>query len=202
MPQVPSDIIVTGARVFLAPVASPAIALPLPSLPVDGAWPEGWADIGFTLEPTKLTYKFDMLEIFVEQSFSPVRRRRTKEEATIETVIAEHSAGNLAIAMAGVATQTAATSTIPGYEEFTVGGDPNLPLYLVGIEGSYNDEAENFFPVRLFLWLATVADGGTLEYAKDKPAGIPLKLNALADATKPRKQQLFRFQRVLSPATA
>jgi hypothetical protein len=203
MPQIPSDIIVTGARVFIAPVnLITPVTLPLPSVAVDGDWPAGWIDVGFTLEPTKLTYKFDVLEIFVEQSYSPVRRRRTKEEAMIETVIAEHSAGNLALALAGVATQTAATSTVPGYEEFTVGGDPNLPLYMVGIEGSYNDEAEDFFPVRLFFWYATVADGGTLEYAKDKPAGIPLKLNALADSSKPRKQQLFKFQRVLSPATA
>ena len=198
MPQVPSDIIVSGARVFLAPVGS---ALPLPSLAVGAAWPTGWVDVGFTLEPTKLTYKFDVLEIFVEQSFSPVRRRRTKEEATIETVIAEHSAGNLAITMAGVATTTAATATVPGYEEFTVGGDPNLPLHMVGIEGGYNDEAANFFPVRLFIHLATGADGGTLEYAKDKPAGIPLKLNALADSTKAVGLQLFKFQRVTDPHT-
>ncbi|MBX0328704.1 hypothetical protein K2Z83_13560 [Oscillochloris sp. ZM17-4] len=202
MPQVPSDIIVTGARVFLAPVQTPAIDLPAPELAVDEAWPVGWIDIGFTLEPTKVTYKFDILEIFVEQSYSPVRRRRTKEEAMLETVIAEHSAGNLAIALAGIAATTAATSTVPGYEEFSVGGDPNLPLYMVGIEGSYNDESENFFPIRLFLWFATVADGGTLEYAKDKPAGIPLKLNALADTTKPRKYQLMKVQRIIDPATA
>lgn len=203
MPQIPSDIIVTGARVFLAPVnLITPVTLPLPSLAVDGTWPTGWTDVGFTLDPVKLTYKFDILEIFVEQSYSPVRRRRTKEAATIQTTIAEHSAGNLAIAMAGIATQTAATSTVPGYEEFTVGGDPNLPLYVVGIEGGYNNADENFFPVRLFFWYATVADGGTLEYAKDKPAGIPLTLNALADVTKPRTEQLFTFQRVLEPHTA
>lgn len=203
MPQTASDIIVTGARVFLAPVRNTTpVVLPGPELAVDAAWPEGWQDVGFTLEPVKLTYKFDILDIFVEQSYSPVRRRRTKEEATIETILAEHTAGNLAIALAGIASVTAATSTIPGYEEFTVGGDPNLPLYLVGIEGAYNAEDEEFFPIRLFFWLATTADGGTLEYAKDKPAGIPLKLNALADASKPRKEQLFKFVRVTEPATA
>jgi hypothetical protein len=203
MPQTASDIIVSGARVFLAPVRhTTPVVLPGPELDVDEAWPVGWQDVGFTLEPVKLTYKFDILDIFVEQSYSPVRRRRTKEEATIETILAEHTAGNLAIALAGIAKVTAATSTIPGYEEFTVGGDPNLPLYLVGIEGAYNDEDEDFFSIRLFFWLATTADGGTLEYAKDKPAGIPLKLNALADASKPRKEQLFKFVRVLEPATA
>lgn len=203
MPQTASDIIVSGARVFLAPVStSDPVELPTPALAVDAAWPDGWQDVGFTLEPVKLTYKFDILDIFVEQSYSPVRRRRTKEEATIETILAEHTAGNLAIALAGIATQTAATGSVPGYEEFSVGGDPNLPLYLVGIEGAYNDEEEDFFPIRLFFWLATTADGGTLEYAKDKPAGIPLKLSALADSSKPRKQQLFKFVRVLEPATA
>ena len=139
MAQVPSDIIVTGARVFVAPVNTVTpVTLPLPSVLVGGTWPVGWIDVGFTLEPTKVTYKFDILEIFVEQSFSPVRRRRTKEEATVETVLAEHTAGSLAMAMAGLATTTAATASVPGYEEFTVGGEPNLPLHLVGIEGGYN----------------------------------------------------------------
>ena len=53
MPQNASDIIVTGARVFVAPVGS---TLPAPSLAVDAAWPTGWVDVGFTLEPTKLNY--------------------------------------------------------------------------------------------------------------------------------------------------
>ncbi len=199
MPQVASDIIVTGARIFVAPLGT---TLPAPSLAVDAAWPTGWVDVGFTLEPTKLNYKFDVLEVFVEQSMSPVRRRRTKEEASIETVLAEHSAGNLALALAATATTSAATSTVVGYEEVTLGGDPNLSLYMVGIEGAYNDEDAAFFPIRLFLWQATAADGGTLEYGKDKPAGITLKLNALADPTKTRGQQLLKIQRVLEPITA
>ncbi|MEI7646511.1 MAG: hypothetical protein WCJ55_19740 [Chloroflexales bacterium] len=198
MPQTASDIIVTGARVFLAPIGT---TLPAPSLAVDAAWPTGWVDVGFTLEPTKLNYKFDVLEIFVEQSMSAVRRRRTKEEAGIETVLAEHTAGNLAITAASVATLHAATATVVGYEEVALGGDPNLPLFMVGVEGGYNDAAENFFPIRLFFWLATAADGVALEYAKDKPAGLPLKLSALADPTKPRKEQLFTFQRVTATIT-
>lgn len=201
MPQVASDIIVTGARIFLAPIQAPAVELPAPELPVDGAWPAGWVAVGFTLEPTKLTYTFDVLEIFVEQSYSPVRRRRTKEEGSVETVLAEHTTGNLATAMAGISTTTAATASVPGYEEFDVGGDPNLPIYMVGIEGAYNDEDEDFFPIRAFFWLCTVDAGGTLEYGKDKPAGIPLKLKAMADTSRPRKQQLFRIQRVVEPAT-
>ncbi|RRR75285.1 MAG: hypothetical protein EI684_05120 [Candidatus Viridilinea halotolerans] len=201
MTNVASNIIVTGARVFLAPVSSPAVLLPAPTVPVDGAWPTGWVSVGFTLEPTKLTYKFDVLQIFVEQSYSPIRRRRTKEEANVETVLAEHTAGNMALTMAGLATQTAAAGSVPGYETMSVGGDPNLPVYMVGIEGGYNDEASDFLPIRLFVWLATVSDGATLEYGKDKVAGLPLKLDALSDVARPRKQQLFSFQRVLGVAT-
>lgn len=199
MPQTASDIIVTGARVFIGVVGS---VLPAPSLAVDAAWPAGWRDVGFTLEPTKLMYKFDLLEIFVEQTMGAVRRRRVKEEAGIETVLAEHSAENLALALAATASTVAATALVPGYEEVTIGGEPNLPLYMVGIEGAYNDEDEAFFPIRLFFWLATSADGGSLEYARAKPVGVPLKMSALADPTKPRKQQLFKIQRVLEPVTA
>ena len=104
MPQTASDIIVTGARVFIGVVGS---VLPAPSLAVDAAWPAGWRDVGFTLEPTKLMYKFDLLEIFVEQTMGAVRRRRVKEEAGIETVLAEHSAENLALALAATASTVA-----------------------------------------------------------------------------------------------
>ncbi|MEI8167114.1 MAG: hypothetical protein WCG26_12080 [Chloroflexales bacterium] len=200
MAQNASDIIVTGARVFLAPITATPVTLPLASVAVGAAWPTGWVDVGFTLEPTKLTYKFDMLEIFVEQSFSPVRRRRTKEEVTVETVLAEHTTGNLATAMAGLSTTTAAATGVPGYESFSVGGDPNLPTMMVGIEGAYNDEENNFFPVRMFLYQATVSDGGTLEFGKDKPAGIPLKLLALPDLTKAKNLQLLLIQRVTAVA--
>ncbi|MEI8164808.1 MAG: hypothetical protein WCG26_00455 [Chloroflexales bacterium] len=198
MPQVASDIIVTGARIFVAPVGS---TLPAPSLAAGATWPTGWVDVGFTLEATKLNYKFDVLEIFVEQTMSAVARRRTKEEISIETVLAEHTAGNLALALAAVATTSAATSTVVGYEQMTVGGNPDLPLHMIGIEGGYNDADSHFFPIRLFLWRATVADGGTLEYGKDKPAGIPLKLNALADTAKPRNEQLLSIVRVTAPIT-
>ena len=198
MPQVPSDIIVTGARVFIAPTGT---TLPAPALAADAAWPSGWVDVGYTLEPTKVTYKFDTLKIMVQQTMAPVRTRRIKEEVTIETVLAEHTTGNLAQAMAGVSTATAATATVPGYEEFTVGGDQALPVVMVGIEGSYNDEDNATFPIRLIAWQAVVSDGGTLEYDREKAAGIPLKLDVLADTSKTRGQQLFKVVRVLEPVT-
>lgn len=198
MPQIASDIIVTGARVYVAPLST---TLPAETLAADAAWPTGWVDVGYTLEPTKLTYKFDMLEIFVEQTMAPVRRRRIKEEISIETVLAEHSASNLALALAAAATATAATASVPGFERVTIGGDPNLPLTMVGIEGSYTDEDNALLPVRVFIWQATASDGGTLEYSKEKPAGIPLKLTALADTSKPRGQQMIQITRILEPVT-
>ncbi len=197
MPQVASDIIVTGAKVYLAPVST---ALPAPSLSTGGTWPTGWVDVGYTLESTKLTYQFDVMEIFVEQQFSPVRRRRTKETASIETQLAELTAGNLEIAMAGIATSHAASAGVVGYEDFEVGGEPNLDTFMVGIEGDYNDEDNASFPIRLFAYQATVDGGGTLDLAKDKAIGIPLKLVVMPDNTKPRGTRLLRIQKVLEPA--
>lgn len=198
MPQVASDIIITGARVLFAPLST---TVPAPTLAVDAAWPVGWVDVGYTLEATKVTYKFDTLKVMVQQTMSPVRTRRIKEEVTIETVLAEHTTGNLALALAGESTATAATASVPGYETFTIGGDPDLPLKMVGIEGSYADEDGAQFPIRLICWQATVSDGGTLEYDREKPAGIPLKFDVLADTSKARGQQLFQVIRILEPVT-
>ena len=192
-----ADVIVTGAKIYSSPVAT---ALPAVTVAVDGAWPAGWVYVGYTLEPLKLTYNFDALEIMVQQTLNPIARTRIKEEAMFETVLAEHFAANLALAMAGTSSTTNAVSGTPGYEDFYVGGDYNLPVKQWGFEGSYVSAAGNRHPIRVFIWRGNAQEGGELDYDRENPAGIPLKIKALADTGKTIGQHLMRIQRVTAPA--
>src|SRR5512138_187367 len=124
MPEVISDIVVTSARLWRAPTGT---TLPLETLDVDAAWPTGWIDVGYTLEPVKAAYTFDVLDVMVQQEMGAVKRIRVKEALKLATVLAELTAANMAIAFAGDSTSVAPTATTPGYEEFSVGGKYELP---------------------------------------------------------------------------
>ena len=120
MPEVISDIIVTSARLWRAPVGT---ALPADTLAIDAAWPAGCVDAGYTLEPVKAAYTFDVLDVMVQQEMGAVKRIRVKEALKLATVLAELTAANLALAFAGDATTVAPTASTPGYEEFSVTPD-------------------------------------------------------------------------------
>jgi hypothetical protein len=201
MPGIVSDIIVTPVWLYRAPVAT---ALPADTLAAGEAWPAGWSWLGFTTEPLTLMYTFEEFEVRVQQTMSAVRRNRQTEEAGFETVLAEHTAPNMALAMAGEASSTVAGTSQPGKETFTVGGDPNLPVSMYGFEGTYVNEEEGNteFPVRAFMWRATTAEGGEVAYDREEVAGIPLKLKAVADTSKPKGQQLLKIDRILEAATS
>ena len=76
MPEVISDIVVSAARLFHSPIGT---ALPADTLDVDAAWPTGWVSVGYTLEPVKAQYTFDVLEVMVQQEMGTVKRIRIKE---------------------------------------------------------------------------------------------------------------------------
>jgi len=197
MPEIVSDIIVTGAKIYYAPTGT---TQPLASLAANAAWLTPWVYLGYTLEPVKLGYKFKTLDIMVQQTMNAVSRFRISEELKFESTLAQHSADLLALALAGAAVQTAAVTGVPGYEDFYVGGDADLPVKMWGIDGSYVDEDNMRFPIRAIIWRATAAEGGELEYDREKPAGVPLQIKALADTSQTVGRHLIRITRVLEPA--
>jgi len=199
MPEVISDIIVTSARLWRAPVGT---TLPADTLAVDAAWPAGWIDVGYTLEPVKASYTFDVLDVMVQQEMGAVKRIRVKEALKLATVLAELTAANLALAFAGDAATVAPTATTPGYEEFSVGGTYELPESAWGLEGSYVDEDGELRPIRVFVWRATAAAGGELAFNREAVAGVPLEVSALHDRTKAKGKRLMIARRVTEDATA
>ena len=199
MPEVISDIIVTSARLWRAPVGT---ALPADTLAVDAAWPSGWVDVGYTLEPVKASYTFDVLDVMVQQEMGAVKRIRVKEALKLATVLAELTAGNLALAFAGDASTVAPTADAPGYEEFAVGGKYELPESAWGLEGSYVDEDGILRPIRVFVWRATAAAGGEVAFNREAVAGVPLEVSALHDRSKAKGKRLLIARRVLEDPTA
>src|SRR5712691_8969680 len=98
MPEVISDIVVTAAKLYQSPVGT---AMPLDTVDVDAAWPNGWVSVGYTLEPVKAQYTFDVLDVMVQQEMGSVKRIRIKEALKLSTVLAELTAANMALAFAG-----------------------------------------------------------------------------------------------------
>lgn len=199
MPNVVSDIIVTPVTIFYANTGA---TLPLDTVAAGASWGVGWTTTGFTLEPLTLNYSFEVFEVRIQQSMAVVRRTRQTEEAGFETVLAEHSATNLALALAGEATTTAAGASQPAKQTFTVGGDPNLPVKMWGFEGDYPSETGDRFPIRAYLWRGTAAEGGEVAYDREEVAGIPLNIMCLADTSKPKGQQLLKIDRITAPASS
>ncbi len=192
------DLIATKARILYAPLGA---TLPADTVAAGGVFPAGWVEVGYTSEPTKLAYKSEELDFKVEQSLGTVRSQRVDEEASIETVLAEITAQNLALAWDGDMTSVAPGVGQPGKEELTLGGNTQLTERMWCIEGSYIDEDLALFPVRVFVWKATATTGGELQFSRKDAMGIGLKLKVLEDLSKPIKQQLMKIQKILEPGS-
>lgn len=198
-----TDIIIAPASVYYAPFGEP-----LPSLnTVDfgEAWGGNWVNVGYTLTPITLKYSQELFTLEVEQVTPPVKRLRTKEELMIETTLAEITAANLGLSMDGTVTTTAAGASVRANETFEVGGKTAITERAWGFEGFFKyDGASNQYqlPVRWFVFKANSILNGNLEFSKKAAMGIPIQINALADASKAIGKQLAVFQKVTGKMTS
>lgn len=192
-----SDIVIGPARVFYAPVAT---ALPDETSVAYGATWTNWTELGTTLEPVSVNFERTMAEITVEQALSAVRRPVESESLTIETVLAEMTAVNLALALGGTATSTNAGAGQKAFFQIEAGGEPELTEYAWGFEG-YTVIAGVKQPVRWLFYKGIATLGGALEFGKSNPAGISLQVQVLPDLTKIAGKQLLLMQRVTAAAS-
>lgn len=164
-------------------------------------WGGNWERVGYTKTPLTCAYEFDELDVMVMEHLAPVKRVKTAENLTLETTLAEIEADYLGLATSGTVTDTAPDVGQVGKEELNVGGEIDLDVYAWGFEGRYVDANGNEFPVRVFIWRGTAKLNGALEFGKEDYPGIPLQIKALADASKSKGEELFKFQRVTAAAT-
>lgn len=195
-----SDIIIGSAVLYRAAVGT---ALPDPNTVGYGAdWGGDWTKFGLTNAPITANHEKETYDVMVEQSTLPVKRAVTDENFRIETALVEITASNLQSFMGGTVTTTPAGASQVGMEELVTGGEVQLQESTWAIEGLYQNDAGEQFPVRIQIYRATAVINGDLEFSKAKEVGIPLQINALADLSKSVGQQLILFQKITAAATA
>lgn len=195
-----TDIVVTSAKPFLAPVGE---ALPDETTVALGAsWGGSWVDLGGTTVPITMAYSDEEKDIELEQFTGPVARFKVKEGYKFETMLAQLTPATLAKVLNGTNTSTAAGASQKAFDEIKAGGEFTLVQYAFGFEGRYRNAAGVEFPVRGFLPICTVRLNGNLQFAKSDVAGIPFQANALADTTATEGEQLFKMHRVTAVATS
>jgi len=193
-----TNLLAGGAVVWYAPVAE---AVPADSVAAGTAWGGNWERFGFTKTPLSALYDFEELDMMVQEELTAVKRRKTAENMTLETTLAEVTSDYMALFTSGTATTTAAGASQVGKDELDVGGEFEIDEYAYGVEGTYTDASGNDFPVRVFIWKATAKLNGALEFGKEDYPGVPLQIKALVDASKSAGQKLFKLQRVTAAAT-
>ena len=197
-----TNILVSPAQVYISAVG---IALPDETTVVAGAsWGAGWTDLGYTLTPLAMGVDVETFELEVEQTSNPVAVVQTKQTASFEVTLAELTAANLKYAMSSRTTivTVAAGANQHGFDTLKVGGDTQIPYYQVGFEGVQFDATGNKLVKRMFIYKALMTMGGKLEFSKKAPAGIPLKVMAMADTSKTAGEQLFEIQFVTAWKTS
>lgn len=194
----------SGAFLYVAPVgeANPDET----TVAYGAAWGGNWERMGFTKAPLTMAYESEEFDIEVEEELAPVKRRRVKENLTLETVLAELMAEYLQLAASNQdsVTEVAAGASQDGYEETGLGGESILTEKKWGFEWLHVDADGNEQPARIFLHKGTATVNGSLEYSKkstDYP-GVPIQVKGLADTSQSVGQKLILWQRVTAEKTS
>jgi len=166
-----------------------------------GSW-TGWTLMGYTTQPSNISYTYDQFEVDVQQSLAPVKRRKTTERTTITTALAQLEGSLLALVLSGTNTTTAAGASQKGWDRVVYGGDPALNEYMFALEGWLEDSGGDKQPVRYFLYKATITQNGEMVFDKNNVAALPIQIAALNDTTKSVGQQMGEVHIVYDPATS
>lgn len=195
-----ANIVYGNAIIYKAPVGE---SVPADTVGAGTAWGGNWTRVGYTSEPTVMTYEDEQVDVGVQEELTAVERFKSAEAVMIETMLSELLPDYLDLAIgAGAVADTAQGAGQPPKETYNVGGQAVLDKAAWGIEGTYRTTAGVEYPVRFFIWKATAKLNGGVEFAKDREngTGIPLQINALADTGKAAGQKLFRMVRITGAA--
>lgn len=192
------DILIAPATVYRAPYGE---ALPSgDTIDYGEAWGGNWVNVGYTLTPVSVGWTQELFELEVEQETTPVISLRVKQEAMIETTLAELTGANLNLVLDGVLTTVVAGAGVRGKETVKAGGKTSITNYAWGFEGFFKLDTVQL-PVRVFLYKATANLNGQLQFGKRVAAGIPLQVKGLTDTTKTAGQRVIEIQKITAKAT-
>lgn len=197
-----ANVIKSGAWLYVAPVgeAGPDDT----TVAYEAAWGGNWERVGFTKTALTMAYESEEFDVEVEEELAPIKRWRVKENATLETVLAELTAEYLQVAAShqDVVDETAAAALQKAFEETGLGGEIVLAERKWGFEGLFLNASGDEEPVRVFVHKGTARINGALEFSKKSTdyVGVPIQIKALTDTTQDAGQKLLMFQRITAEA--
>ncbi|MGB0385864.1 MAG: hypothetical protein ACPGWR_13680 [Ardenticatenaceae bacterium] len=195
-----ADILMSGAKVYYAPVGE---SIPdETTVAYDASWGGNWVDLGYTLSPLQVSYNRSLFSLDVQQRAGKIKSWVVDESVIANTTLAEMTGANLALALNGSNTSTAAGASQKGYHDILFGGKRSITHYAAGFEGYREDSAGDLQPIRLFFFKATIVASGSIPLDKSSPTGIPITFESLVDPTATEGEGIGRWQVVHSPATA
>lgn len=193
-PDEPAErvLLVTAATLYRAPVGE---SLPdVTEIEYGDAWGGNWIGLGYTLEPLTFSLDTDLVRVRVEQLLSAVRIFRRQEGLVLETTLAELTAENLALALDG------AITVGDTYQIIEAGGDFAMREYAWGFEGYRLSDAGDKLAVRFFVHRGVAVLRGPIRMGRATATGIPLRIEAVADTTRPAGKQLVQSHIVMAKA--
>lgn len=192
------QIMKSNAVLWYAPTTE---AVPNVSILAGESWAGNWARMGATQAPLTVLYEDERADINVEENLAAVFRYKTAEALTIETVLAELDVDYLALATEGTVSVDAGAGALVAYDELPVGNRAAVTEYQFGFEGIQVQSDDASWPVRFFIFRATIKLGGELTFSKreDDYTGVPITIEALAP-TDLAVDKLFKIQQMKSIA--
>lgn len=122
-------------RAYIAPYVSGAVeALPADNVARDGSWGGNWVGLGYT-GGIQYTVSNEHRHVEVDQSTIEVKSFVTKQDVNIELSLKQASVENIKYALGFGTLSTSGSSGV-----LTIGHNPTLTEYTLGIEGPSPDE--------------------------------------------------------------
>jgi hypothetical protein len=196
-----SSVLVAEAAVLTAPLGTALPDETSVAWNTFGSW-TGWTMLGYTNQPTAINYSYDLFQVDVQQSLSPIKSRKTNERVTFKTSLAQFEGALLAIALQGSNSDTAAGASQKAFSEVVMGGDPAMTERMFALEGWREDSAGTKQPVRVFAYRTIVSADGDIVWDKAAVTGIPITATGMADTTKSIGQQLLKIHVITAPASS
>ena len=198
-----TDIVHGAATVYIAPYGE---TIPADTVTYGTDWGGNWIKLGLTQEAVTLGMTQETTDIGAQEALLSIDRFVSGGDAFVETVMSQMTGDVLQYLMGGggTLTTTAAGADTYGKTEFVYGGKDHLVKYTVGIEGKQQDDDGTEWPVRFFLWRATLNFNGEMEFAKDREngTGMPVRAQGHEDMTQTQGQRWFKFQNITAVPTS
>lgn len=196
-----ADVLMSEARILYSPVGTAKPDETTVGYDDYASW-TSWIELGYTTEPLTIAYSYDTAGVDVQQSTLQILRRKTTEELTASTSIAQLSGDHMALVLNGTNTDTAAGASQKAFSEVAFGGDTNLPEWQFGFEGYRPDSAGTKQPVRFFIHKANISLAGDIPFDKANASALPIEIMALEDSTQSAGERLAVMHIVTAPASS